>query len=114
MAADAPKIGALAPVFLEEPSPVPEIPDYDHQSIEPRWQKRWEEIGLFKAPRGASSSPAKKRSYCLMMFPYPSGDRLHVGHGRNYILGDAVVRYKIMQGTEVLSPMGSAWSNTTL
>jgi len=85
---------------------VPQIPEYAHHTIEPLWQKRWEEIGLFRARPASGDDAGRKRSYCLMMFPYPSGDRLHVGHGRNYILGDAVVRYKIMQGMDVLSPMG--------
>jgi leucyl-tRNA synthetase len=93
--------------------PEKDIPRYDPRTIEPRWQRRWEEIGLFRAAThreaaaaAASGAPARPRSYCLMMFPYPSGDRLHVGHGRNYILGDAVVRYKLMRGMDVLSPMG--------
>jgi leucyl-tRNA synthetase len=79
-----------------------EIPRYDHRAIEKRWQERWREIGLFHA----DDNDARPKYYCLMMFPYPSGDRLHVGHGRNYILGDVVVRYKIMTGWNVLSPMG--------
>jgi leucyl-tRNA synthetase len=79
-----------------------EIPNYDHRAIEKKWQQRWNEIGLFHA---ADDDPRPKY-YCLMMFPYPSGDRLHVGHGRNYILGDVVVRYKLMTGWNVLSPMG--------
>ena len=84
---------------------MPELPKYDHRSIEPRWQRRWDEIGLFKSVDGPAAVP-KRKFYCLMMFPYPSGDRLHVGHGRNYILGDVIVRYKIMAGLNVLSPMG--------
>jgi leucyl-tRNA synthetase len=75
--------------------------DYVFKEIEPRWQKHWTEIGLAKAD-AASDKP---KYYCLMMFPYPSGD-LHVGHGRNYIIGDTLVRHRMMQGYEVLSPMG--------
>jgi len=74
---------------------------YPFKDIEAKWHKRWEEMGLFKMDQ---DSP-KKKYYCLMMFPYPSA-ALHVGHGRNYIIGDSVVRYKIMRGYNVLSPMG--------
>jgi leucyl-tRNA synthetase len=74
---------------------------YPFQTFEPKWSGRWEALGLFRADL-ASSRP---KYYCLNMFPYPSGD-LHVGHGRNYILGDVVVRRKIMEGYEVLAPMG--------
>ncbi len=75
--------------------------EYDFKAIEPRWQRYWDSIDLFKAD---NASPRPKY-YCLMMFPYPSGD-LHVGHGRNYIIGDTLVRYRLMKGFEVLSPMG--------
>ena len=85
---------------------MPDVPKYDHKEIEPRWQRRWEEIGLFRPDGGATPLAARPKYYGLMMFPYPSGDRLHVGHGRNYILGDVIVRYKIMCGRNVLSPMG--------
>jgi leucyl-tRNA synthetase len=76
--------------------------DYDHKQIEPKWQSRWEkqrhaEIDL--------RNPSDKY-YMLMMYPYPSGDRLHVGHGRNYILGDARYRYLRMRGKRPLNPMG--------
>ncbi|MBP7653385.1 class I tRNA ligase family protein, partial [Candidatus Dependentiae bacterium] len=76
--------------------------EYNFEQIEKKWQKKWEESGLFKVNLSDSSKP---KYYCLTMFPYPSGT-LHVGHGRNYILGDAVVRYMIMNGYNVLSPMG--------
>ncbi len=75
---------------------------YDFKSIESKWQKRWEEEKLFKAP--AMPDPAKK-FYMLEMFAYPSGD-IHMGHFRNYIIGDAVARWKMMQGKEVLHPFG--------
>jgi leucyl-tRNA synthetase len=65
-------------------------------------QRRWREAGLFEIRDPMAS---ERRFYCLNMFPYPSGD-LHVGHGRNYILGDVVTRLKRMQGFDVLSPMG--------
>ncbi|MBI4115855.1 MAG: leucine--tRNA ligase [Candidatus Omnitrophica bacterium] len=74
---------------------------YPFNEIEPKWHKRWDEEKLYaihlKDPR--------PKYYCLVMFPYPSA-ALHVGHGRNYIIGDAVVRYKMMRGFNVLSPMG--------
>jgi leucyl-tRNA synthetase len=74
---------------------------YPFKEIEAKWHKKWEEMGLFKMDL---DSP-KEKYYCLMMFPYPSA-ALHVGHGRNYIIGDSVTRYKIMRGYNVLSPMG--------
>ncbi|NLB55917.1 MAG: leucine--tRNA ligase, partial [Lentisphaerae bacterium] len=69
--------------------------------IEPKWQKYWEDTGVFKADIKRSDDTF----YCLTMFPYPSGT-MHVGHGRNYIIGDVLTRWKIMQGKSVLSPMG--------
>jgi leucyl-tRNA synthetase len=74
---------------------------YPFAEIEPKWQQYWNDEGLFKTDVATAQNPY----YCLMMFPYPSG-ALHVGHGRNYILGDAVARYKKMQGYDVLTPMG--------
>ncbi|MBU4457184.1 MAG: leucine--tRNA ligase [Candidatus Omnitrophica bacterium] len=74
---------------------------YPFKQIEAKWQKRWEKTGLFKMD---PVSP-KEKYYCLMMFPYPSS-ALHVGHGRNYIIGDVVARYKIMRKFNVLAPMG--------
>ncbi len=71
------------------------------QEIEPKWQKFWEREKLFKVDLNGS----RPKYYCLVMFPYPSA-ALHVGHGRNYIIGDAVARYKMMRGFNVLSPMG--------
>ncbi|HEY5621124.1 MAG TPA: leucine--tRNA ligase [Pontiella sp.] len=75
--------------------------DYPFQGIEQKWQNFWDENGDFRTDLAAAANPY----YCLMMFPYPSG-KLHVGHGRNYIIGDAVARYKKMQGFDVLTPMG--------
>jgi leucyl-tRNA synthetase len=77
------------------------VPTYDFKAIEPKWQKKWKEDRVF-ACNTKSDLP---KYYCLMMFPYPSGD-LHVGHGRNYIIGDVIVRYRLMKGYSVLSPMG--------
>jgi len=75
---------------------------YDPKTIEAKWQAWWEAHGTFRAE---GRRPRDKKFYCLTMFPYPSGT-LHVGHGRNYIIGDVVTRYKMMRGAEVLSPMG--------
>ncbi len=74
---------------------------YTPAEIEPKWQKAWDEAGIFKAVR----DPARPKYYVLEMFPYPSG-RLHVGHVRNYTLGDVVARSKRAQGFSVLHPMG--------
>ena len=75
--------------------------DYDFTTIEAKWQKAWRDTGLFKV----DVKDIKNKYYCLMMFPYPSA-ALHVGHGRNYIIGDVVARYKKMKGANVLAPMG--------
>jgi leucyl-tRNA synthetase len=77
-------------------------PRYPFRELEARAQKRWKEERLFELD---DPMKAQRRFYCLNMFPYPSGD-LHVGHGRNYILGDAVARVRKMQGYTVLQPMG--------
>ncbi len=74
---------------------------YPHQNIEKKWQQRWADDKLM----AVDLSSADKKYYCLMMYPYPSGD-LHVGHGRNYVIGDALARLKMMEGYDVLAPMG--------
>ena len=74
---------------------------FDPSSADPRWQAAWEAAQTFRA----DDFSAKPRSYVLEMFPYPSG-RIHVGHGRNYVMGDVLARTKRMQGHEVLHPMG--------
>src|ERR1700687_4055805 len=74
---------------------------YVPQEIEPRWQKVWVERGVMKA-NDASSKP---KFYNLVMFPYPSGP-LHMGHFRNYVIGDAFARYKVVRGFNVLNPFG--------
>ena len=74
---------------------------YPFTDVETKWQKYWEDNATFSA----DISDAENKYYCLTMFPYPSGV-MHVGHGRNYIIGDVVTRYKMMRGFNVLSPMG--------
>ena len=74
---------------------------YNAAEVEPRWQKAWEESDVFRA----NDNSDKPKFYALEMFPYPSG-RIHMGHVRNYAMGDVVARYKKAQGFEVLHPMG--------
>jgi leucyl-tRNA synthetase len=74
---------------------------YPFKEIEAKWQKAWEQTQAFKV----AEDPEKPKYYCLEMFPYPSG-RIHMGHVRNYAIGDVVARYKTMRGYNVLHPMG--------
>ena len=75
---------------------------YEHKSIEPKWQKAWEESGIFHAEENSS----KPKFYTLIEFPYPSGQGLHVGHPRSYTALDIIARKKRMQGYNVLYPIG--------
>ncbi len=74
---------------------------YPFKDVEARWQRAWETSGLFRV----REEPPRAKYYCLEMFPYPSG-RIHMGHVRNYAIGDVVTRYKRMRGYNVLHPMG--------
>jgi leucyl-tRNA synthetase len=85
--------------FSEEEDTVQE--KYNFKEVEKKWQDRWEKEELYRV----EEDPQKEKYYCLEMFPYPSG-KLHMGHVRNYSIGDVVARFKTMRGHNVLHPMG--------
>src|SRR3989338_8776297 len=77
------------------------MPELNLVKIAKKWQKAWEKAKIFEVKEDAS----KKKFYCLEMYPYPSAT-LHMGHLRNYSLGDCIARFKRMNGFHVLYPMG--------
>ena len=79
---------------------------YDPKAIEPRWQRYWDENDTFRAPDPGQPGGDKPKYYVLDMFPYPSGNGLHVGHPEGYTATDIVSRFKRMNGFNVLHPMG--------
>lgn len=77
--------------------------EYSHSTIEKKWQKVWQDLNLYRT----RENPEAEKFYILDMFPYPSGEGLHVGHPKGYIATDVIARKKLMEGKNVLHPMGS-------
>lgn len=90
-----------APFMTDTAHPAPSLERYNAKDAEPRWQQAWDEAKLFET----QNDDPRPKYYVLEMFPYPSG-RIHIGHVRNYAMGDVVARYKRAKGHNVLHPMG--------
>ena len=73
---------------------------YNHRAIEKKWREKWEENPV--NPKVDDSGKEKEKYYCLDMFPYPSGNGLHVGHWRGYVISDVWSRYKLQQGYYII------------
>ena len=96
------RVEAGGPIDAPAPTPAPALPErYDPDAVEAAAQAYWDETETFRV----TEDPSREKFYCLSMFPYPSG-RLHMGHVRNYTIGDVVSRYQRMRGKNVLQPMG--------
>lgn len=79
---------------------------YDHKEVEEKWRTRWQEAGIYKTQETLRQAQGKGKCYVLDMFPYPSGEGLHVGHPKGYIATDIYSRFKKMNGFSILHPMG--------
>lgn len=77
---------------------------YNHKAIEKKWREKWEENPV--NVQFDEDGNKKEKYYCLDMFPYPSGNGLHVGHWRGYVISDVWSRYKLQQGYYIIHPMG--------
>ena len=77
---------------------------YNHKAIEKKWRENWEKNPV--NPKVDEKGNPKEKYYCLDMFPYPSGNGLHVGHWRGYVISDVWSRYKLQQGYYIIHPMG--------